>query len=94
MKRRAHWAWCICGLGGADRGDLIERHLSGRLCRRSTALHVQISNGALNLMPDKDAALREMARVLKPGGRVQIGDILVQKAVPQSAKEDIALWTG
>jgi arsenite methyltransferase len=53
-----------------------------------------ISNGVLNLMPDKDAALREMARVLKPGGRLQIGDILVQKAVPQSAKEDIALCTG
>jgi arsenite methyltransferase len=55
---------------------------------------VVISNGVLNLMPDKDAALRDMARVLKPGGRLQIGDILVQKAVPQSAKEDIALWTG
>jgi len=35
-----------------------------------------------------------MARVLKPGGRLQIDDILVQKPVPQSAKEDIALWTG
>jgi SAM-dependent methyltransferase len=55
---------------------------------------VVISNGVLNLMPDKDAALREMARVLKPGGRLQIGDILVQKEVPRSAKEDIALWTG
>jgi SAM-dependent methyltransferase len=55
---------------------------------------VVISNGVLNLMPDKDAALREMARVLKPGGRLQIGDILVQKSVPQDAKEDISLWTG
>ena len=55
---------------------------------------VVISNGVLNLMPDKAAALQEMARVLKPGGRLQIGDILVQKPVPQSAKEDIALWTG
>jgi SAM-dependent methyltransferase len=55
---------------------------------------VVISNGVLNLMPDKDAAMREIARVLKPGGRVQIGDIVVQKEVPQSAKEDIALWTG
>ena len=54
---------------------------------------VVISNGVLNLMPDKGRALREMARVLKPGGRLQIGDILVQKEVPQAAKEDIALWT-
>jgi SAM-dependent methyltransferase len=55
---------------------------------------VVISNGVLNLMPDKPAALTEMHRVLKPGGRLQIGDILVQKEVPQAAKEDIALWTG
>lgn len=55
---------------------------------------VVISNGVLNLMPDKAAALREMARVLKPGCRLQIGDILVQKAVPLSAKRRIDLWTG
>ncbi len=53
-----------------------------------------ISNGVLNLMPDKDAALEEMSRMLKPGGRLQIGDILVQKAVPESAKRKIDLWTG
>lgn len=53
-----------------------------------------IANGVLNLMPDKDAGLREMARVLKRDGRLQIGDILVQREVPQSAKEDIDLWTG
>jgi arsenite methyltransferase len=55
---------------------------------------VVISNGVLNLMPDKDAALAEMSRVLKPRGRLQIGDILVQKAVPESAKRKIDLWTG
>jgi len=55
---------------------------------------VIISNGVLNLMPDKAAALGEMARVLKPTGRLQIGDILVQKAVPEDAKNDISLWTG
>jgi arsenite methyltransferase len=55
---------------------------------------VVISNGVLNLMPDKAAALQEMSRVLKPGGRLQIGDIQVQKAVPESAKRKIDLWTG
>ncbi len=55
---------------------------------------VVISNGVLNLMPDKLKALQEMARVLKVGGRLQIGDILVQKPVPASAKRDIDLWTG
>jgi arsenite methyltransferase len=55
---------------------------------------VIISNGVLNLMPDKAAALEEMSRVLKPGGRLQIGDIVVQKAVPESARRKIDLWTG
>jgi arsenite methyltransferase len=55
---------------------------------------VVISNGVLNLVPDKEAAMREMARVLKTGGRLQIGDILVQKPVPESAKRQIDLWTG
>ena len=55
---------------------------------------VGISNGVLNLLPDKLAALQEMARVLKPTGRLQIGDILVQQAVPEDAKQQIDLWTG
>jgi SAM-dependent methyltransferase len=55
---------------------------------------VVISNGVVNLCPDKSVLFREMHRVLKPGGRLQIGDILVQKEVPQSAKDKIELWTG
>ena len=53
-----------------------------------------ISNGVMNLCPDKMAAYRELFRVLKPGGRLQIGDIMVHKAVPDEAKSNIELWTG
>ena len=55
---------------------------------------VVISNGAINLAPDKDAVFREINRVLKPGGRVQVADILVDKPIPESAKRNIELWTG
>ena len=55
---------------------------------------VVISNGVVNLCPDKRAVFTEMLRVLRPGGRIQIGDILVHKEVPQDAKDDIALWSG
>ena len=55
---------------------------------------VVISNGVLNLTPDKVKTLSEWARVLKPGGRLYIGDILVSKAIPPGALEDISLWTG
>jgi arsenite methyltransferase len=55
---------------------------------------VVISNGVLNLTPDKQLTLREMGRVIRPGGRLQVGDILVTKPVPAGAKRNIDLWTG
>jgi SAM-dependent methyltransferase len=55
---------------------------------------VVISNGVMNLFPDKLAGLREMARVLRRGGRLQVGDILVERAVPDDAKRKIDLWKG
>jgi arsenite methyltransferase len=55
---------------------------------------VVVSNGVINLCPDKATVLAEAFRVLKPGGRLQIADIIVAKAVPEGAKQDIALWIG
>lgn len=55
---------------------------------------VVISNGVVNLCPDKGVTFREVHRVLKPGGRLQIADILVSSPVSDSAKRRIDLWTG
>ena len=55
---------------------------------------VVISNGVLNLVPDKAAALAEMYRVLRPGGRLQAADIVLERPVSASSKQDASLWTG
>lgn len=55
---------------------------------------VVISNGVLNLTLDKTETQREWFRILKPGGRLQVGDILVEREVPSDAMDDISLWTG
>jgi SAM-dependent methyltransferase len=58
------------------------------------SIDVVISNGVINLCPDKMVVMQEVNRVLKPGGRIQIADIVVHKEVPQDAKDDIDLWSG
>jgi len=60
----------------------------------SESIDVVISNGVINLCPDKMAVMRDVCRVLRPGGRFQIADIVVHKEVPQEAKDDIDLWSG
>ena len=58
------------------------------------SIDVVISNGVINLCPDKVGVMEEVHRVLKPGARFQIADIVVHKEVPQDAKDDIDLWSG
>lgn len=55
---------------------------------------VVISNGVINLCADKRQAFSELWRVLRPGGRLQFGDIANGKPVPADALRDIDLWTG
>ena len=78
---------------GATNVDFREGHAEALPVEDGWA-DVVISNGVLNLFPDKLAGLQEMARVLRPSGRLQIGDILVETAVPDSAKRNIDLWKG
>jgi SAM-dependent methyltransferase len=58
------------------------------------SVDVIISNGVINLSPDKEMVFAEAFRALKPGGRLQFADIIVTRDVPESARSDISLWTG
>lgn len=55
---------------------------------------VLISNCVINLSADKDAVLREAFRVLKPGGRFAVSDIVLKRALPPEAQKSMELWTG
>jgi arsenite methyltransferase len=56
------------------------------------SIDVVTSNGVLNLVPNKPAAFAEIARVLRPGGRLQIADIALRKPVADAARADPQLW--
>ena len=55
---------------------------------------VVISNGVINLCPDKAAVFAEIHRVLRPGGRLQFADIANGRPVPVEAMREVDLWTG
>lgn len=58
------------------------------------SVDVVISNGVINLVPDKEALFAELYRVVKPGGRLQFADIVVGVELSEAVRNDIDLWTG
>ena len=65
-----------------------------RLPFPDSSFDVVISNGVIDLVPDKDAVFGEIFRVLEPGGRIQIADVTIQNPVSEEGKRNIDLWTG
>jgi SAM-dependent methyltransferase len=90
MRRRAAEGARHCGLDHVE----IRSGDATRLPVGDGEADVVISNGVLNLVPEKVPAVAEIARVLKPGGRVQIADIVMSSVLPESALLDVDLWTG
>jgi arsenite methyltransferase len=90
MRERAVRGAESCGLSNVE----VRSGDATRLPLDDQSVDVVISNGVLNLVPEKDRAIAEIARVLKPGGRIQLGDIVIGEVLPESALRDIDLWTG
>ena len=60
----------------------------------NASFDVIISNGVIDLVPDKDAVFAELYRVLRPGGRMQLADVTIQRPVSEEGRRNIDLWTG
>jgi SAM-dependent methyltransferase len=71
-----------------EKGDMT------RLPLEDESVDVVISNGVINLAPDKPAVFAELYRVVRPGGRLQFADIIIGTELSEKARNDIDLWTG
>jgi arsenite methyltransferase len=78
---------------GASNVEFVEGEVE-RLPFRADSFDVVLSNGVIDLVPDKDAVLSELYRVLRPGGRLQIADVTIQTPVSAEGRRNIDLWTG
>jgi len=78
---------------GVTNIEFVEGEAEG-LPFADASFDVVISNGVIDLVPDKDAVFAELYRVLAPGGRMQIADVTIQNPVSEEGRRKIDLWTG
>lgn len=78
---------------GVSNVTLVEGEIE-RLPFAERSFDVVISNGVIDLVPDKDAVFAEVYRVLAGGGRIQFADVTIQKPVSEEGRRNIDLWTG
>jgi SAM-dependent methyltransferase len=90
MRDRARRGAVACGLTHVE----VREGEATALPVETESVDVVISNGVLNLVAEKQMAIAEIRRILKPGGRLQIADIVLGVELPDDARRNIDLWTG
>jgi arsenite methyltransferase len=90
MLERARESATAMGFGNVD----VHESLIEELPLGDASVDVVISNGVIDLVPDKDAVFDEIDRVLRPGGRLQVADVIIHHEVSEDARKRIDLWTG
>ena len=90
MLDRARASADEMGLGNVE----LHEGLIESVPLEDASVDVVISNGVIDLVPDKDAVFDEIDRVLRPGGRLQLADVIIHHEVSEDARKRIDLWTG
>jgi arsenite methyltransferase len=90
MRDRARVSAAAAGLPNVE----VHQADATALPLPDVSVDVVISNGVLNLVPEKEKAFIEIRRVLRPGGRLQLGDIVLDAELGEDVRRNIDLWTG